>query len=175
MATPKNRPPHINDNWSRGNSPSPILAEPFIEGLDGILELAGGVLLLAVGNGTITHLITWLTAPELVEDPHDLLANAILHSLHHLSADTRVFAAAYLFGHGAVKIFLVAGLWREKLWAFPTALTILSAFVFYQVYRLSQRASPSLLILSVIDLFVIVVIWREYQVRKPSLSVSDAR
>ena len=146
-----------------------------IKGLDGILELAGGLLLLAIGNGTITRLITWLTAPELLEDPHDLLANAVVHSLHYLSADTRIFAAAYLFGHGAVKIFFVAGLWREKMWAFPPALTILSAFVVYQVYRLSQHASPSLLILSIIDLFVIVVIWREYQVRKRSLSFPDAR
>ena len=146
----------------------------FIKGLDGILELAGGVLLLAVGNATLTRFITSLTAPELAEDPHDLLANAVVHALHHLSADTKLFAAAYLFGHGAVKVFLVAGLWREKLWAFPTALSILSAFVLYQLYRLSQNASASLIALTFIDLFVIAVIWREYRVRKESLPWSSA-
>lgn len=142
----------------------------FIKGLDGILELVGGILLLVVGNATITRVLTWLTAPELAEDPHDLIANAVLGFLSHLSADTKLFAAAYLFGHGAVKVFLVAGLWREKLWAFPTALSVILAFVLYQLYRLTQTPSPSLIVLTVIDLFVIVVIWREYQVRKRSLS-----
>lgn len=103
------------------------------------MELAGGILLFVVGNAAITRVITWLTAPELAEDPHDLIANAVVHSLSHLSADTNLFAAAYLFGHGAVKVFFVAGLWREKLWAFPTALSIISAFVLYQLYRLSQK------------------------------------
>lgn len=137
-----------------------------IKGLDGILEVAGGILLFAIGHATITRSITWLTAPELAEDPHDLLANFLVHSLHHLSANTRLFAAAYLFGHGAVKVFFVAGLWREKLWAFPTALSIISAFVLYQFYRLLQRPSAGLAVLTVIDLFVIAVIWREYQLRK---------
>lgn len=137
-----------------------------IKGVDGILELAGGILLFAIGNAGITHVLTALIAPELAEDPHDVIANGILHWLGHLSTDTRLFAAAYLFGHGAIKIFFVAGLWREKLWAFPTALAVISAFVVYQLYRLSQQASASLMVLTVIDLFVIVVIWREYKVRK---------
>ena len=118
----------------------------------------------------VPRVITSLTAPELVEDPHDLLANGIVHSLNLLSADTRLFAAAYLFGHGAVKLFFVAGLWREKLWAFPTALSLLSAFVLYQVYRLAQRPSPGLMLLTVVDLFVIAVIWREYHVRRHRIS-----
>lgn len=137
-----------------------------IKGVDGILEIAGGILLFAIGNATITRSIMWLTAPELAEDPHDLLANFLVHSLRHLSVDTRLFGAAYLFGHGAVKVIFVAGLWREKLWAFPAALSIISAFVLYQLYRLLQRPSAGLAVLTVIDLFVIFVIWREYQVRK---------
>ena len=136
-----------------------------IKGLDGILEIAGGILLFAIGNATITRSIMWLTAPELAEDPHDLLANFLAHSLRHLPDNTRLFGAAYLFGHGAVKVFFVAGLWREKLWAFPTALSIISVFVFYQLYRLLQRPSAGLTVLTVIDLFVIAASWREYQVR----------
>ncbi len=137
-----------------------------IKGLDGILGVAGGIILFAIGNATLTRSIMWLTAPELAEDPHDLLANFLAHSLRHLSVNTRLFGAAYLFGHGAVKVFFVAGLWREKLWAFPAALSIISAFVFYQLYRLLQRPSAGLAVLTVIDLFVIAVIWREYQIRK---------
>ena len=138
----------------------------FIKGLDGILETACSILLFLIGNATITRAIKWLTAPELAEDPHDLIANAIVNSLKHFSTGTRFFAAAYLLGHGAVKLFLVAALWREKLWAFPTALSIISAFAFYQLYRFWHKPSPSLIVLTIIDLFVIAVIWREYQIRR---------
>lgn len=140
----------------------------FIKGLDGILEVTGSILLLVASDAGITRLITWLTAPELAEDPRDLLANAIVRSLSHLSANTRLFMAAYLLGHGAIKVFFVAGLWREKLWAFPTALSVISVFVVYQLYRFSQQPSLSLLVLTIIDLFVIAVIWREYQFKKRS-------
>jgi len=104
-----------------------------MKGLDGILKLPGGILLFVVGNAAITRLITWLTAPELAEDPHDLIANAVLHSLGQLSVNTKLLAAAYLFGHGSIKVCFVAGLWREKLWPFPAALSVISAFVLYQL------------------------------------------
>jgi uncharacterized membrane protein len=138
----------------------------FLKGLDGTLEVIGGIALFVIGNGAIMRTIQLLTAPELAEDPHDLIANALRGWFSHLSTDTKNFAGAYLFGHGAVKLFLVAGLWREKLWAFPTALAIISAFILYQLYRLSQMPSPSLIVLTLIDLFVIAVIWREYQILK---------
>ena len=135
----------------------------FLKGLDGVLEIMGSVALFLIGNATIMRTIELLTAPELAEDPHDLIANALRGWFGHLSADTKLFASAYLFGHGAVKLFLVAGLWREKLWAFPTALTIMTAFILYQLYRLSQAPSVSLIVLTIIDIFVVAVVWREYQ------------
>ena len=49
------------------------------KGLDGLLELIGGMLLLAVGPSTINHLIVDITQHELSEDPHDLIATRLLH------------------------------------------------------------------------------------------------
>ncbi|MDQ6913812.1 MAG: DUF2127 domain-containing protein [Verrucomicrobiota bacterium] len=138
----------------------------FLKGLDGALEVIGGVTLFFIGNDTFLRLIQLLTAPELAEDPHDLIATALRGWLGHLSTNTKLFASAYLFGHGAVKLFFVAGLWREKLWAFPTALAIITAFVIYQIYRLCQTPSLSLIALTIIDIFIIAMIWREYRFKQ---------
>src|SRR5579859_5424885 len=46
-----------------------------LKGLDGVLEVAGGILLLLVSPGTIDRITGALTQHELSEDPHDFLAN----------------------------------------------------------------------------------------------------
>jgi uncharacterized membrane protein len=45
------------------------------KGLDGIVELAGGLLLLLVTPATIRHIVSTITQHELSEDPHDVIAS----------------------------------------------------------------------------------------------------
>ncbi len=45
-----------------------------LKGLDGTLELIGGVLLLVVSSSRLDSLIQFLTQHELSEDPKDLIA-----------------------------------------------------------------------------------------------------
>ena len=59
-----------------------------LKGLDGILEVAGGILLLFLSPQAIQHLARVLTAHELSEDPHDLIARYLLHTTAHLSHGT---------------------------------------------------------------------------------------
>jgi uncharacterized membrane protein len=56
-----------------------------LKGLDGVLEVIGGLLLLVVSPATIDRLVTSLTQHELSEDPHDLLATHILRTAHGLT------------------------------------------------------------------------------------------
>ena len=81
-------------------------------------------------------------------------------------ADTRVFAGVYLVIHGLVKLFLVAGLLRNRLWAYPLSLWFLGVFIAYQCYRYTHTHSLWLVFLTVFDLAVVFLIWREYQWRK---------
>ena len=58
---------------------SPALDKTFkiglvLKGLDGILEVAGGILLLFLSPHAIEHIARTLTAHELSEDPHDFIA-----------------------------------------------------------------------------------------------------
>jgi uncharacterized membrane protein len=137
-----------------------------LKGIDGFMELIGGLVLLSLAREFLSRTVALVTAHELSEDPHDLLANALTHTVTLLSADTRRFAGAYLVGHGCIKIVLVAGLWREKRWAYPFALWFLGAFVVYQLYRFAHTHSLVLLAFTALDVFILWAIWRDYRLRR---------
>ena len=51
-----------------------------------------------------------------------------------------------------VKVLLVLGLLRGKLWSYPASLVALVLFIAYQIYRFSYTHSPGLIALTVFDL-----------------------
>ncbi|MEO8426126.1 MAG: DUF2127 domain-containing protein [Verrucomicrobiota bacterium] len=135
----------------------------WVKGVDGILETIGGFLFLLVGRTALSNLVFTLTQHELLEDPDDRLANWLRHASGHLSSDARLFGSSYLLAHGRIKIFLVAGLLRAKLWSYPTAIASLSAFIGYQIYQASLRYSPGLVGLTMFDTIILALTWREYK------------
>jgi len=136
-----------------------------VKGIDGVLEFIGGVLLLFVSPTALHHLVVVLTQHELAEEPDDWLVMMLRHMAETLSVETKHFASGYLIGHGTLKIFLAASLLRERLWAFPLALSVLTIFVAYQLHRFGRTHSAVLLALTVFDVVVMALIWREYRSR----------
>ena len=133
-----------------------------LKGLDGVLELLGGTLLLFVAPDRIEHLAILITQPELTEDPNDFIAKHILHSASGLNNHVVLFGAIYLLAHGIVKVVLVTALLRQKLWAYPWMIAVLVIFIFYQLYQLSVAASAGLVALTVFDTLIVVLTWHEY-------------
>ena len=107
-----------------------------LKGLDGVLEVLGGLLLLVVTPATINRIVAWLTEHELSQDPHDFIATHLLNTAHGLTKSAVLFGSLYLLSHGAVKIVLVAALLRNKLWAYPWMIGFLLIFIIYQIYRM---------------------------------------
>jgi len=134
-----------------------------LKGLDGILEIVGGLGLLMVTPGFIMGVVAFLTQDELVEDPHDLVANYVLNFARHLSIGTEHFAAYYLMAHGVVKTFMVLALLKKKIWAYPFAILVFVAFIAYQLYRYTLTHSIGLIALSGFDAVVVYFIWVEYR------------
>jgi uncharacterized membrane protein len=134
-----------------------------IKGLDGLLELVGGGALLLTSQPAILHVVALLTRRELIEDPHDVLANHLWHLAQQLSLDTRHFAGIYLLAHGLVKIGMVASLLRGLRWSYPVAVLLLMAFIGYQGHRLFHQPSLLLALLTVIDVTVTCLIVREWR------------
>ena len=151
---------------------SPALDKTFriglvLKGLDGVLEVVGGILLLFLSPHAIEHLVRVLTAHELSEDPHDGVARYLLHSTAHLSHGTTLFGAVYLLAHGISKVVLVALVLRDKLWAYPWLIGLLLAFIAYQLYQITAvHFSAGLTALTVFDAFLVWLTWREYRAKR---------
>jgi uncharacterized membrane protein len=134
-----------------------------LKGLDGLLEVIGGLLLLVVSPATIDRVVSNLTQHELSEDPHDFLATHLLRTAHGLTGSAVLFGAVYLLAHGLVKVILVAALLKNQLWAYPWMIAFLGVFIVYQLYRLSLRASVGLTALTIFDAFIAWLTYREYR------------
>ncbi|HVJ40461.1 MAG TPA: DUF2127 domain-containing protein [Dongiaceae bacterium] len=134
-----------------------------LKGVNGLLELGGGLALLLFQAGAIDGLVHALTASELAEDPTDPIANTLNQWAEHLGHETQVLAAAYLLFHGIVKLCLAGLLLRGKIWAYPAAVTFFAIFIAYMLFRLSRNWSWPLSGLVVFDLLTVTVIlldWR---------------
>lgn len=142
-----------------------------IKGIDGLLEIFGGFLLLYLNPNRMGRLVTLLTQHELSEDPKDLVANALIRFSHSFSISTQAFGVFYLISHGVIKSVLILLLWRKKLWAYPLTIASLVMFIAYQIYRYSVHASMLLLLLTVFDIVMIILTFIEYKrikERRPS-------
>lgn len=135
-----------------------------IKGIDGVFECLGGITLLFLSKTKLDSLTSFLLRHELAQDPTDLFANSLLSFVHRLPEGTKIFGAVYLMAHGALKIFLVYNLLRERLWAFPIGIGVLWAFILYQTSRLILHFSYGLLIVTVFDILVLWFVWNEYKV-----------
>ncbi len=134
-----------------------------IKGFDAILETIAGALAFFVTQKLLIDVIQTVAAGEIAEDPRDFVVHTLLQLAHQYSTGTQYFVAIYLVIHGAVKLWLVIGLLRKKLWYYPTALVVFFLFIVYQLYQFSFNHSVWLLILTVLDVIVIMLTIHEYR------------
>jgi len=138
-----------------------------IKGIDGTLELAGGILVLTLSPQSINSTTRFLTQSALQEDPHNFIATHIAHAGHSLAAGHNIFAALFLLTHGLVKVVLVICLLLNKLWAYPWALGALSLFLIYQIYQLITAPTFGMAFLTALDIIIIWLVYREWQKVRP--------
>jgi uncharacterized membrane protein len=137
-----------------------------MKGIDGVLEVIGGVLLWFVKPSQISGTIQVLFAHELSRDPHDFIARHFLHLSDKLANSDPAFASLFLLSHGVVKAVLVICLWLDKLWAYPTTIIVFAAFSVYQMYRFTHTRSIALVLLTIFDILLIYLTWHEYKDQK---------
>jgi len=148
--------------------PSTLLDKVFeggiiIKGITGALEFIGGLLLFFVDPSVIHSFLVLITQKELIEDPHDRLATFLLQSTLHLG-DGKTFIILYLWIHALIKLIAVIGILRNQLWAYPFSTITLGLLMLYQLYSIIfVKLSVGLILLTIFDIFILWMIWREYR------------
>ena len=133
-----------------------------IKGVDGGLELIGGLLLVFLSPRAINRAVFFFVRGELKEDPTNLVANLLLHTTRS-AIEVRVPASVFLIVHGIVKLALVGGLAADRLWSYPAAILVFAGFTIYQLYQLSQQYSLFLETVTVLDVIVVLLVIAEYR------------
>lgn len=134
-----------------------------LKGANALLEIAGGVLAFVIRPTVITDIALYLTQGELARHPNDVFATQLLQWAQHYSIGSARLAAFYLLSHGSVKLGLIIGLLKNKMWAYPTSLVVFGIFVLYQTYLFALNHSLAVVLLTLFDLIVMWLIWREYK------------
>jgi uncharacterized membrane protein len=134
-----------------------------VKGLDGGLQLIGGLVLLVIRPSVVTGLAHMVLTRDLLGNPNGLFALHFEAATEHFAqGGTRWFAITYLLLHGVVKVALVIALVRKVMPAYPIAAVVLGAFVIYEVFRAVRTHSIALPIFAAIDVLIIIFVVREY-------------
>lgn len=136
-----------------------ILAKSFF----GVIEILTGIILAISGRLNMNTLIVNLAKQEILEDPRDFLANYLISALNNFSAGMYLFAVIYITFHGVVNIFLAVSLAKNKIWAYPCAISAFGIFIIYQIYKYFHTYSNLLLVLIILDIIIVVIIYLEYK------------
>jgi len=141
-----------------------------LKGIDGVLEIIGGILLKFLNPERLNKLTVLLTQHELSEDPKDIISNLMIKLSSNFSISTQNFGIIYLVSHGIVKFILVILLWRKKIWAYPLTIVSLILFIIYQVYRYTISHSIFLIVLTIFDIIMILLTYIEYKRMKDNIT-----
>jgi uncharacterized membrane protein len=147
-----------------------------IKGIDGLIELVTAIALIFLSPQRLQGLVVLATHRELAHDPNDFISNFLLNASHQFTNSGRLFLIVYLAVHAAIKLVSVIGLLRNKMWAYPFSLISLGALTLYQVYDIIfVKGSIFVIVLTIIDLAILALIWREYQKVKANRLSHDLR
>lgn len=131
--------------------------------LDGLVELLVGIPALFITKVQLLALAHALTSGELAEDPHDVIANLILHESAKLGAGVLLLGGIYLVIHGAVKVAIVAALILGTRRVYPWAIGALTVLLVVQLVDLVIKFSFGVLALTVFDIVIIWLTLREWR------------
>jgi len=137
-----------------------------LKALDSFIELIAGLLLLIISPHDIERITTSLTQHTLSVNPHNFLATTILHAGNNLAHNSRLYGGLYLLIHGVVKLAVIIGVLIQKLWAYPSLIIVLLAFIVYQLWNIIHKITLGMTLLTIFDIFIVVLTWFEWQKHK---------
>ena len=142
----------------------------FFKGLNGLLQIFGGALMLFMSPERVRAIMKWLAQSGRAEEPTGAIVDFIIELSRNFSIDLQYFFVLYLLSHGIAKTFIIYALLKGKLWAYPLSIALLVAFIIYQIYKYTVMPSLFLIILTIFDILMIGLTYIEYTRVKKRLS-----
>ena len=140
-----------------------------LKGIYSMLEIIGGIFAFFVTKAFIISTVLMYTQEELTEDPKDFIAHYLITVANNLSVGTKYFVAFFLLIHGIIKLILIVGLLKKKMWSYPSSILVFSLFIIYQSYKFYLSHSVGLILLTVLDVLIILLTIHEYRYMKSNL------
>jgi uncharacterized membrane protein len=139
-----------------------------LKGIDGVLEAIGGVLLAFVKPDALNKIALKFLEFDLPFDRHEFILTHLYRATERLADanGSKHFASVYLLAHGLIKAVLVAALWFDALWAYPLTMFVFGLFCIYQIHRFLYTHSIAMILITVFDMLIIGLTWREYRDQK---------
>lgn len=139
-----------------------------LKGIDGLLEILGGLLALFASPSRVNTFLDAITHHAVTRNPNAFIASHLLHASSTITGHAHYFIAFYLVSHGLAKTILVIALWLNRMWAYPGMIILLVLFILYQFYRMTFAMSWWLIWLTVFDIIVILLTYAEYKKQRAS-------
>lgn len=140
-----------------------------LKGIHAIIEIIGGIGAFFVTKTFLVSTALSFTQEELNQDPHDAFSHYLINLSNTFSISTSHFVALYLLSHGVIKLAVIVGLFKKKMWAYPASLVVFMFFIIYQLHRYMSTHSVWLLIFTFFDMIVIALTIHEWSRRKKGL------
>lgn len=134
-----------------------------LKGIFALLEIIGGIAIYFISEKWVLDYVYNFAQAEIIANPKNFIANHLLHWVETFSISSKHFAEFYLLSHGMIKLWLVIGLYRKKLWYYPTAIIFFGLFIIYQLYRITFTNSILLMLITILDIAIIILTWHEYR------------
>lgn len=131
-----------------------------------LAEMAVGAMIFFIPVAELGGFLSSLAGIFLPDALATLAVAPVMHVVEGISGGTQAFIAFYLFTRGFVKLIPLAAVLRNQLWAFPASLFIISLFVLYQLYQIATTGSGFIIALTIFDLVVMALIWREWRIAR---------
>ena len=140
-----------------------------LKGISALAECVGGIAFALISTSSIRELVRAVTQGELSENPNDFIFSHLAGWAQSFSVSSKNVFIFYLLSDGVLKLFLVAGLLRNRLWAYPASMVVIILFILYQMYSFALTQSLGLIALTGFDCLLIFLIWHEHRIVRASL------
>lgn len=134
-----------------------------LKGVISVGEVIIGTILLLIPAAYIISLVQGL-ATHLSGYADSAITLKLVAELSAFSAGSAVFVAFYLLSRGLVKCGLIWALLKNILWAYPASLIVLGLLLAFQAYEIITRGSIFVIGISLFDIVVMYLIWREWTI-----------